>query len=64
VVSLKFTLPGDRTALELKGEIVHVGSKATDLGMGVRFVELQAPEKERIEAYAERLEAPPSTPNG
>ena len=57
MVSLKFTLPGDQTPLEPRGEIVHVGAHAADLGMGVRFIDLKDVEKERIDAYALRLEA-------
>jgi uncharacterized protein (TIGR02266 family) len=54
VINLRFSLPGDGNAIEVKGEIVNVGEDATDLGMGVKFLDLRDNDRERIEAFIAR----------
>jgi uncharacterized protein (TIGR02266 family) len=53
-VTLRFTLPGDATPLEVKGEIVNVGESNEELGMGVKFVDIGDADRERIEQYIRR----------
>jgi uncharacterized protein (TIGR02266 family) len=55
IVWLRFTLPGDTAAIEVQGEIVNVGEGDADLGMGVRFVDLEADDRLRIEAFIGRV---------
>jgi hypothetical protein len=45
---LKFGLPGDEAEIHCRGEIVSSPEKG--LGMGVRFIDLKAPDRIRIEA--------------
>lgn len=54
IVNLKFTLPGDTDALIVRGEIVNTGGDGEELGMGVRFIELDANARERIAAFVLR----------
>lgn len=49
-VQLRFTLPGDASPVLVTGEIVSINAKAT-LGMGVKFVELDAEIQRRIDVY-------------
>ncbi|MCA9666857.1 MAG: PilZ domain-containing protein [Myxococcales bacterium] len=51
VINLRFSLPGDPKPIEVKGEIVNVGEDATDLGMGVKFLDLAESDRERIETF-------------
>jgi len=54
VVSLQFTLPDDAEPVRVKGEIVNVGEASTDLGMGVKFVDLSDSDRRRIQDYIQR----------
>ena len=54
VVSLQFTLPNDTTPIKVKGEIVNVGEASTELGMGIKFLDLVESDRERIQAFIER----------
>ncbi|MFH1810167.1 MAG: PilZ domain-containing protein [Pseudomonadota bacterium] len=50
-VSLKFTLPGHQTVIEAVAEIVNTPGEKDGLGMGVRFVELGQPDRDRIASF-------------
>ena len=50
MVSLTFTLPGDKTPVAVSGEIVSRAG-AEDLRMSVKFVELTPEAKARIDAF-------------
>jgi uncharacterized protein (TIGR02266 family) len=50
VVNLTFTLPGDKSPVEVSGEIVSP-TAPEELRMGVKFRELSPEAKERIDAY-------------
>ena len=54
-VRLKFTLPGEAHEISCHGEIVS--AKADDLGMGVKFLDLDPEARGRIEELVSRLEA-------
>jgi len=54
VVSLQFTLPDDTIPIKVKGEIVNVGEAASELGMGVKFVDLSDEDRQRIRTFIER----------
>jgi uncharacterized protein (TIGR02266 family) len=54
VVSLKFTLPDDSTPLVVRGEIVNVGESSSDLGMGVKFLELSDEQRQRIDDFIKK----------
>jgi hypothetical protein len=49
-VQLRFSLPGEQDQIACGAEIVN----ALDLGMGVRFLDLDAPGQTRIEALIDR----------
>ena len=49
-VQLRFSLPGEEHQIQCLAEIVN----AKDLGMGVRFVDLNAEDLKRIEALIDR----------
>ena len=51
VINLQFSLPGGGKPIKVSGEIVNVGDEATELGMGVRFVDLDDEDKSRIDEY-------------
>jgi uncharacterized protein (TIGR02266 family) len=55
VVSLSFTLPGEDLRLQVKGEIVNAVGQG-DLGMGVKFVQLDDAARERIRAFVRARE--------
>jgi uncharacterized protein (TIGR02266 family) len=48
VVNLQFTLPEDTLPIRVKGEIVNVGEASTELGMGIKFLELNEVDRKRI----------------
>ncbi|MCB9557167.1 MAG: PilZ domain-containing protein [Deltaproteobacteria bacterium] len=50
-VALRFTLPGDSSAIEVKGEIVNIAEEESELGMGVKFVQISDENRRRIEAF-------------
>jgi uncharacterized protein (TIGR02266 family) len=54
VVSLQFTLPNDTAPIRVKGEIVNVGEASTELGMGIKFLDLSESDRERIRSFIER----------
>src|SRR5262249_20097819 len=49
-ITLQFTLPGDSAAVEVHGEIVSAAS-ASELGMGVKFVDVPPDTQARIDAF-------------
>lgn len=54
VVSLQFTLPEDTLPIKVKGEIVNVGESVSELGMGVKFVDLTDEDLSRIKTFIEK----------
>lgn len=62
VINLQFTLPGDATPIKVRGEIVNVGETADELGMGLRFVDLQEADQVRVASFIERMAKAPSDP--
>jgi uncharacterized protein (TIGR02266 family) len=54
IVALRFTLPDETTPIKVKGEIVNVGEASTDLGMGIKFVDLGDDERRRIDDFIQR----------
>jgi uncharacterized protein (TIGR02266 family) len=54
IVNLRFTLPGDDHAFQVSGEIVNVGETASELGMGIRFIDLADADRRRIESFVAR----------
>lgn len=52
-VALSFELPGDAAPVTCQGDIVT----AKELGMGVSFVNLSAPDRKRIEGLITKLAA-------
>ena len=55
VVTLQFTLPSDTTPIKVKGEIVNVGEASNELGMGIKFLDLDESDRERIRTFVERV---------
>ena len=49
-VNLTFTLPGDKAPIEVTGEIVSAAAPE-DLRMGVKFIDLTADARARIDAF-------------
>ncbi len=49
VVALTFTLPGDDTRLNVKGEIVN--TTEGELGMGIKFIEMDEPARDKIRNF-------------
>jgi len=56
VVNLQFTLPGDATPIKVRGEIVNAAT-ADELGMGIKFVEVDDETERRITEFVKRAEA-------
>ena len=54
VVQLAFTLPGDTQKVRVKGEIVNADNG--QLGMGVKFLQLDEAARDRIRAFVQRAE--------
>jgi uncharacterized protein (TIGR02266 family) len=54
VVSLKFSLPDDSKSFVVRGEIVNVGEAASDLGMGVKFIDLTDELRDRIDRFIKK----------
>jgi uncharacterized protein (TIGR02266 family) len=54
VVSLQFTLPEESTPIKVKGEIVNVGELTSELGMGIKFLDLALSDQRRIEEFIVR----------
>jgi hypothetical protein len=53
-VNLTFTLPGDDAPVTVSGQIVS-STGPDDLRMGLKFVNLTADAKQRIDAYLTRV---------
>jgi uncharacterized protein (TIGR02266 family) len=53
VVNLTFTLPGDKSAVEISGEIVSAAAPE-DLRMGVKFVDPTPDARAKIDAFLAR----------
>jgi uncharacterized protein (TIGR02266 family) len=54
VVNLQFTLPDETAPIKVKGEIVNVGEHSAELGMGIKFLDLAEPDRERIQQFIQR----------
>ncbi len=54
-VNLRFTLPDETKPISVKGEIVSVGDSDSDLGMGVKFLNLSDEDRQRIERFIARI---------
>ncbi len=57
VIKLKFTLPGDRDAIVVSGEIVSIMTDQV-LGMGVKFTEVNPTDRSRITGFLKRSYTP------
>lgn len=60
-VNLEFELPGGAGTIKAKGRVTHVQDRATafdPVGMGVKFEELDADARERINEFVRRLRSP------
>ena len=55
-VNLTFTLPGDKTPIEVTGEMVSAAAPE-DLRMGVKFTNLSAEARDKIDAFLARAGA-------
>jgi hypothetical protein len=53
VVNLTFTLPGDKSAVEISGEIVSAAAPE-DLRMGVKFLDPTPDARAKIDAFLAR----------
>ncbi len=53
-VTLRFSLPGEAERFEVRAEVVGAVAGEEELGMGLKFVELPAPQAERIRQYVAR----------
>jgi uncharacterized protein (TIGR02266 family) len=53
-VTLRFTLPGDAQRFEVRAEVVGAVAGEEEMGMGLKFLDLPAPEAERIRQYITR----------
>ena len=49
-ITLQFTLPGDAAPIKIQGEIVSAASQS-ELGMGVKFVDVEPAVQKRIDAF-------------
>lgn len=50
-VKLRFSLPGDPEVIEAHGEIVNTPNVKDGLGMGLKFLDLSARDKQRLERF-------------
>jgi uncharacterized protein (TIGR02266 family) len=57
-VKLRFTLPEDSAQVTVSGQIVSINSRDR-LGMGVKFVDVDADVQQRIDSFIERSITPP-----
>ncbi len=55
IVCLQFTLPDETVPIKVRGEIVNVGESTSELGMGIKFLDLTSLDSERIQAFIERV---------
>ena len=56
-VRLRFTLPGDNAPIVVTAEIVSIATNNV-LGMGVKFIDVEATVQVRIDAYLLRALTP------
>jgi len=57
-VAVVFVLPGEEPSpIRCRGEVVNVPELGDGLGMGVHFIGLSDPDRDRIEAFASSIEA-------
>jgi uncharacterized protein (TIGR02266 family) len=56
VVNLQFTLPGDSSPIKVRGEIVNAAA-SDELGMGIKFVDVEPEVERRISEFVLRAEA-------
>jgi len=56
VVNLQFTLPGDTVPIKVRGEIVNAAA-SDELGMGIKFVDVEPDVERRITEFVQRAEA-------
>jgi uncharacterized protein (TIGR02266 family) len=56
VVNLQFTLPGDSRPIKVRGEIVNAAA-ADELGMGIKFLEVDSQVEHRIAEFVTRADA-------
>jgi uncharacterized protein (TIGR02266 family) len=54
IVTLQFTLPNDTNPIKVRGEIVNVGEATSELGMGIKFLDLADSDRQRIQIFIER----------
>ncbi len=55
MVTLKFSLPGDREMVVARGEVVSAAGSAKGLGMGVKFIAVEGDGLERIRMFVQRV---------
>lgn len=51
MVTLKFTLPGDKEMIVARGEVVNIGGSDRGLGMGVKFITVEGDGEARIRDF-------------
>ncbi len=56
LINLSFQLPGEREPIKTRGEIVSCGSPGSELGMGVKFVDLDEASRQRIGRFIQDQE--------
>jgi uncharacterized protein (TIGR02266 family) len=56
MVQLRFTLPDEAVPIQVKGEIVNVSPEPSELGMGIKFLNLCDADQHRIEAFIDRAQ--------
>lgn len=61
VVEVTFGLPGERSLLKCRGEVVNLPTPG-EFGMGVKFLDLSDDERARIAAFAEGAARTGGTP--
>lgn len=54
-VTLRFSLPGTNSSLEVRGQVVTAARAKDGLGMGVKFLELKALDRAVIKAYVNAM---------
>jgi uncharacterized protein (TIGR02266 family) len=58
VVNLQFTLPGDTAPIKVRGQIVNAAS-SDELGMGIKFIDIDPADQSRIGTYINRAATRP-----
>jgi hypothetical protein len=54
MVTLKFSLPGDKELVIARGEVVSNAGTPTGLGMGVKFITIEGDGQRRLRDYIDR----------